>query len=163
MGEPTVPARDPTPTQLGAPAGYEYQDEDLYLEYINGGLVSTTLIAPMSLDDMRSTILSKDKKFSKGAVKVYGPDNVIMEVRDWVTLSKNNWLEKWRLYSSWYGADGERHSMDGMTGLLNFLKVVRINGTPGEAAALRAIVPFELAKYTRKPRKTRKSAAIEVE
>lgn len=163
MGEPTVPAGDPTHTEIGAPAGSEYQDEDLYLEYINGGLVSTTLIAPMSLDDMRSTILSKDKKFSKGAVKVYGPDNVIMEVRDWVTLAKNNWLEKWRLYSSWYGADGERHSMDGMPGLLNFLMVVRINGPAGEAAALRALVPFEIAKHVRKPRKARKSAAIEVE
>ena len=157
MAEPTVPAGDPTPTAMGASAGTDIQSENLYLEYVNGGLVSTTLVAPMLLDDMRSTILSKDKKFSKGAVKVYGPDNVIMEVRDWVTLAKNNWLEKWRQYSSWYGADGERHSLDGMTGLLSFLMVVPIDGPAGEAAALRALVPFELAKNVRKPKKSRKS------
>ena len=85
-----------------------------------------------------------------------------MKVRDWVTLSKNNWLEKWRQYSSWYVGDGKRHSLDGMTGLLNFLMVVPIDGLMGEAAALRALVPFEVVKIVPKPSKSRKSAAKQV-
>ena len=48
-------------------AGTDYQGEEIYLEYNNGGVVSTTLVAPMDIDDMRSTILSKDKKILKGS------------------------------------------------------------------------------------------------
>ena len=136
-----------------------YQGQNIYLEYVNSGLVSMTQVAPMGINCVRSTILSKDKKFSKGTVKVYGPDGDILEVRDWVKLAKNNWLEKWRQYSSWYSDDGVRHSLDGMTGLLNFLMIVPIDGPAAESAALRALVPFEVPKLAPKPNQTRKSTA----
>jgi hypothetical protein len=154
---------DDTQSAMDAMAATGYQGQKIYLEYVNGGLVSTTQVAPMGINCMRSTILSKDKKFSKGAVKVYGPEGEILEVRDWVKLVKNNWLEKWRQYSSWYGDDGVRHSLDGMTGLLNFLMVVPIDGPVAEGEALRALVPFEVPKVTPKPSKTRKSTAKELE
>ena len=118
MAGTSVAVGDNTETAMDTTATTDYLEEEIYLEYVNGGVVSTTLVAPMDIDDMRSTMLSKDKKFSKGAVKVYGPEREIMEVRDWVKLVKNNWLEKWRQYSAWYGRDGKRHSLDGMTGLL---------------------------------------------
>ena len=160
MGLASLAVEEDTQNKITAMDATAYQGQPLYLEYVNGGLVSTTRVAPMYIDCMRSTILSKDKKFSKGAVKVYGPDEKIMEVRDWVKLSKNNWLEKWRLYSVWYGDDGVRHSLDGMIGLLNFLMVVPIHGPAAEAEALRALVPFEVMKTaTPKPSKTRKSKA----
>ena len=81
VGDNTETAMDTTPAT-------DYQGEEIYLEYITSGVISTTVVAPMDIDDMRSTLLSKDNKFSKGAVKVYGPDREIMEVRDWVTLVK---------------------------------------------------------------------------
>jgi hypothetical protein len=152
--------KDDTQKAITAIAATGYQGQNLFLEYVNSGSVWTTRIAPMYIDCMRSTILSKDKKFSKGAVKVYGPEEKIMEVRDWVKLLKANWLEKWRQYSVWYGDDGVRHSLDGMIGLLNFLMVVPIHGPVAEAEALRALVPFEVMKTaTPKPSKTRKSKA----
>jgi hypothetical protein len=160
---PSSAVEDDTHTAMNAMVTTGYQGQNIFLEYVNGGMVSTTQVAPMAIEGMRSTILSKDKKFSKGAVRVYGPEGDSMEVRDWVKLVKNNWLEKWRQYSSWYGDDGVRHSLDGMTGLLNFLMVVPIDGPAGEGEALRALVPFEVPKIVQKPRKSRKSTAIEQE
>ena len=163
MAEASLAVEEDTQLALSSMAAAGYQEQNLYLEYSNGGLVSTTQVAPMGINCMRSTILSKDKKFSKGAVKVYGPNMEVLEVRDWVKLAKNSWLEKWRQYSTWYGDDNVRHSLDGMTGLLNFLMVVPIDGPALEGAALRALVPFEAPKIAPKQSKTRKSTAKELE
>ena len=112
----------------------------------------------MHIDDMRYTILAKEKKFQKGAVKVFGPDEEIMEVRDWVKLVKNNWLEKWRQYSSWYGSDGKRHSLTGSTGILQFIEVMPITGPEEEVNALRRLVQCELLKAKKKLRTPRANA-----
>ena len=141
----------------------DYQGEAIFLEYINSGVVSTTEVAPMDIDDMRSTLLSKDKKASRDAVKVYGPAREILEVRDWVTLVKNNWLEKWRQHSAWYGDDGKRHSLSGKAGLLKFMEVIPIDGPVREVAVLRMLVPCELLNLKKNPRKARKGAAKERE
>ena len=50
-----------------------------------------------------------------------------------------------------------------MTGLLKFIEVIPIDGPMAEVTALRALVPCELLKVKKKPRKSRKSAAKEQE
>ena len=141
----------------------DYQGEVITLEYVNSGVVSTTEVAPMKIDDMRSTLLSKDKKASRDAVKVYGPEREILEVRVWVTLVKNNWLEKWRQHSAWYGTDGKRHSLNGKAGLLKFMEVIPADGPMREVAVLRMLIPCELLNLKRKQQKARKGAAKERE
>ena len=84
-------------------------------------------------------------------MKVFGPDAVVMKVREWVELKKEGmWLEKWRQNSTWLGSDRTHHHMSGPKCTLEFLAVVPINGPQILATALRALVPGLLLELLNK-------------
>lgn len=119
-----------------------YSNEQVVsLVFSNCGETATTHVAPMDIADVRTILLSKQHNFPCDAMKVFGPDGKVMEVRAWVELKKDMWLEKWRQNSTWFGGDGEHHPMSGTRCTLEFMAVVPYYGPSEFATALRALVP----------------------
>ena len=111
------------------------------LAFSNSGETATARVAPMDISEVRTILLSKQHNFPQDAMKVYGPEGKVMEVRAWVELRKEAWLEKWRQNSTWLGSDGEHHPMNGAICTLKFMAVVPYYGPELFATALRALVP----------------------
>ena len=61
---------------------------------------SVTQVAPMDIADVRTVLLSTKHNFPCDSMKVYGPNGEVMEVRNWVELKKDMWLEEWRQNST---------------------------------------------------------------
>lgn len=114
----------------------------VFLEFNNSGVCSTTEVAPMDIADVRAVLLSKVHNFPQDAMKVFGPNRQVIEVRAWVAANRDGqYLEKWRQNSTWFGADGIHYSMSGSRCTLEFMAVVPIFGPTVLATALRALVP----------------------
>ena len=119
-----------------------YSDERVVsLAFSKSGETASTHVAPMDIADVRTVLLSKLHNFPCDAMKVFGPEGKVMEVRAWVELKKDMWLEKWRQNSTWFGSDGQHHPMNGPTCTLEFMAVVPYYGPETFATALRALVP----------------------
>jgi hypothetical protein len=119
-----------------------YSDEKVVsLVFSNNGETATTHVAPMDIADVRTVLLSKLHNFPCDSMKVFGPKGEVMEVRAWVELKKDMWLEKWRQNSTWFGSDGRHHPMSGQKCTLEFMAVVPYYGPEIFATALRALVP----------------------
>ena len=130
-------AKEPVPEPI-----INYSAEQLItLVFSNSKEKATTHVAPMDIADVRTILLSKTHNFPFDAMKVFGPNGKIMEVREWVALKKDMYLEKWRQNSFWFGSDGSHHSMNGQIHTLEFMAVVPYYGPELFSAALRALVP----------------------
>ena len=129
-----------------------YSTEQLItLVFSNSKETVTTHVAPMDIADVRTILLSKLHNFPFDAMKVFGPHGKIMEVREWVELKKDMYLEKWRQNSTWFGSDGSHHPMSGQIYTLEFMAVVPYYGPEVLATSLRALVPGLIQDCTTTP------------
>ena len=121
------------------------------LVFSNSKETATTHVAPMDIADVRTILLSKLHNFPFDAMKVFGPHGKITEVREWVELKKDMYLEKWRQNSTWFGSDGSHHPMNGQIYTLEFMAVVPYYGPELFATSLRALVPGLIQDCTTTP------------
>ena len=117
------------------------QQGDISLSFKNGEDTMVTKVAPMTIADVKAILLSKTHNFPCELMKVVGPGEKVMKVKEWVELKEGKWLDKWRQNSTWIGSDGKHTPMTGPRRTLEFVSVVPILGPEILATALRALVP----------------------
>jgi hypothetical protein len=118
-------------------------DRVISIEYSCAGKTWNTTVGPMDTKALKYSL--NELKFKNQKVIVLAADGTHKQIKNWIYEVKQMHVEKWRPYTTWYGSDGTRHSLNGVAGLLSFLEVIPILGRPAEVMALRESIPSVLA------------------